>query len=404
MDADDRAGTSPEHFDRLACGVLSAARAAARELEREPQDADRRTWALGKLAGQAQAMLGPGLPDHPPVGAAAQEGFVRTALALAVHVRAHSWSERDLGAVGVPGQEDVPHPGERRSADAFDVLGRLMLPHALPEGWTATLVTDLARGDKTLEVAVKVGKYILHPTFLALTDDATRIIGEALHNINVDRLHELTRALRHYASAAEPSHPASKAEPTQTLTYRCLGPAARSRRRRNPPTRSAASSIPVGRRPVEGRIPNRFPPTLRLRHLRSPRAIRALRPIRECEVFQEPQGSRAPPSRPPLPIQPPRGGLATRSRTQTSRKATSGISTRIPRPRSNLVWIRSWQSWRHAGKRCPTSWRPSPTWNRATSWTRGLSRTVRPSATASSSRARTSQDSRTAIRAPTRRV
>ena len=220
MDADDRSDPpqwstmSPEHLDQLACGVLRAARVAARALRENPPDPARRTWALGMLAGQTQAMLGPDLPDHPPVEAEAQEGFVHTALVLALHVRAHSWSERDLGAADVPGQDDVPHPGERRSADAFDVLGRLMLPHASPEGWTATLVTDLARGDKTLEAAVKLGKYVLHPTFLALTDDATRLVGEAWHNINVDRLQELTQSLRHHACAGPPL-PAS--EPTDAI-------------------------------------------------------------------------------------------------------------------------------------------------------------------------------------------
>ncbi|MGQ4385190.1 hypothetical protein [Streptomyces sp. SAS_270] len=214
MDAEDLpeprqwSTTSPEELDRLACGVLSAARDAARELRREPADAARRAWALGMLAGQTQAMLGPDLPDHPPVGIAAQEGFVHTALALAVHIRARSWSERDLGAASVPGQDAVPHPGEAGAADAFDVLGRLMLPHTSPEGWSATLVTDLARGNQRLEAAVKLGKYVLHPTFVALTDDVTRLIGEALHNLNVDRLQGLTRSLRHYASAAGPSHPA----------------------------------------------------------------------------------------------------------------------------------------------------------------------------------------------------
>ncbi|MEV2236340.1 hypothetical protein AB0H69_48490 [Streptomyces phaeochromogenes] len=219
MDANDHTGprewatTSPEHLDQLARGVLTAARDAARQLRRDPPDPARQAWALGKLAGQTQAMLGPAVPDDPPVGAAAQEGFVRTALALAVHVRAHSWAEKDLGPAGVPGRADVPHPGESRTADAFDVLGRLMLPHASPEGWTAALVTDLARGDKTLETAVKVGKYILHPTFLALTDDATRIIGEALHSRNVLRLQELTHQLYYYA-AAEPSHPAAEPVPS----------------------------------------------------------------------------------------------------------------------------------------------------------------------------------------------
>lgn len=136
--------TWPAELDRLARGVLRAARDAARELRRQPSDPARRTWALGILAGQTKAMLGPDMPDDPPLDTMAQEEFVRSSLALALHVRAHSWAEADLGAAGVRGQEDVPHPGESLAADAFDVLGRLLLPHTAPEGWTATLVTDLA--------------------------------------------------------------------------------------------------------------------------------------------------------------------------------------------------------------------------------------------------------------------
>lgn len=211
MEAGDRMGptqgrgASLGHLDRLARGVLRAAREAAREIDREPPEPERRAWALGKLAGQTQAMLGPVVPDHPPVEAAAQKAFVRTALALAVHVRAHSWAEADLGPLGVLGADDVPHPGERLAQDSFDVLGRLMLPNASAEGWTATLVTDLARGKPELETAVKLGKYVLHPTFLAFLNDATREIGVALHGINVRRLHELTHSLRHYATGAGPA-------------------------------------------------------------------------------------------------------------------------------------------------------------------------------------------------------
>jgi hypothetical protein len=210
VEADDRPGprwwstTSPAELDRLAQGVLRAARDAALELRREPPNPTRRTQALGILAGQTKAMLGPDIPDHPPLGTAAQEGFVRTSLALARHVRAHSWAEADLGAAGVPSQDDVPHPGERRAADAFDVLGRLMLPHASPEGWTATVVTDLACGDETLEAAVKLGKYILHPTILRIVDDATHVTGEALHDLNVLALEELAQSLWAYAWDLDP--------------------------------------------------------------------------------------------------------------------------------------------------------------------------------------------------------
>ncbi|WP_158778736.1 hypothetical protein [Streptomyces cellulosae] len=105
-------------------------------------------------------------------------------------------------------------------ANAFDAAGRMMLPHASPEGWAATVATDLARGDKTLETAVKVGKYILHPTPLALADDATRIVGEALHDLNVRRLQELAHSLRCYASATGPSHPVAGTVPAIDVPVR----------------------------------------------------------------------------------------------------------------------------------------------------------------------------------------
>ncbi|MGJ5797551.1 hypothetical protein ACSCCL_43395, partial [Streptomyces griseorubiginosus] len=138
------------------------------------------------------------------MGTVAQEEFVRTALALSLHVQAHNWADKDLGAAGVPGRADVPHAGERGAANTFDVLGRLMLPESSPEGWTATLVTDLAQGDPPLEAAVKLGKYVLHPTFLTLANDVSKLVGEALHNINLDRLEELTDSLRDCANGTTP--------------------------------------------------------------------------------------------------------------------------------------------------------------------------------------------------------
>ncbi|MEX1659165.1 hypothetical protein ABZ960_39425 [Streptomyces pseudovenezuelae] len=38
--------------------------------------------------------------------------------------------------------------GECQTDDAFFVVGRLLLPHFSPDGWTAALVTDLSCGDK----------------------------------------------------------------------------------------------------------------------------------------------------------------------------------------------------------------------------------------------------------------
>ncbi|MDQ1034332.1 hypothetical protein QFZ75_000748 [Streptomyces sp. V3I8] len=116
MNADDHARpqwatTAPAELDRMALRVLRAARDAARELRQDPPDQARRTCALDLLAGQTQAMLGPDLPDCPPAGIAAQEIFVHSALALAVHARAHSWAEADLGADGVRGQDGIPRRG-----------------------------------------------------------------------------------------------------------------------------------------------------------------------------------------------------------------------------------------------------------------------------------------------------
>lgn len=189
-------------LDQLAKGLLDAARGAARQMRRVPPDPVRQGETWGHLAKYARAMLGCDLPAWPPADAAAQEECIRTSVELAVHVRAHCWKDKDLLG-GVAGQPAVPLEGERWAADVFDVLGRLMLPHATPQGWTATLVTDLAAGDKKLEAAVKLGKYVLHPTFLAITDDLTRMMGEALSNIKVQRLYGLTNSLRRLGGAPE---------------------------------------------------------------------------------------------------------------------------------------------------------------------------------------------------------
>ncbi|WP_369263515.1 hypothetical protein [Streptomyces sp. R35] len=224
MSADDQTGPSQwgaaslEHFEQLARGVLRAAREAERELRRTSPDPEQPTWALAVLAGQAQAMLGHDGPAHPPVGAAAQEEFVCTSVKLAVDALSHRWAEADLGLAGVAGQADAPHLGERETADAFDVLGRLMLPNSTPEGWTAAVLTDLARGDETWEAVVKVGKYILHPTFLAFADDATRVVGEAVHNLNVRHLRARAHLLRDHMGASKPCRPA--AEPTLAVKER----------------------------------------------------------------------------------------------------------------------------------------------------------------------------------------
>ncbi|EDY55684.1 MULTISPECIES: hypothetical protein [Streptomyces] len=264
MNTDDPTGpnqwaaTSLEHFDQLARGVLRAARDATRELRRRSPDQQRLTWALGVLAGQTHAMLDLDRPAHPPVGAAAQRKFVCSSLQLAVHALAHRWTKADLGLAG---QAEVPHLGERQAADAFDVLGRLMLPHASSEGWAATICTDLARGDEKWEVAVKLGKYILHPTFLTLADDATRVVGKAVHNISVDRLQELADSVRNFAGAAEPSHPAT--EPTTAFE----GPAPEPNPT-NPP-------MPIEKRTKRRMFEPASRPKTRRRNLEPPRRLRS---------------------------------------------------------------------------------------------------------------------------------
>ncbi|MCT9089907.1 hypothetical protein N4G70_13645 [Streptomyces sp. ASQP_92] len=213
-----------------------------------------------------------------PVGLAAEEELVRNSLKLALHVRAHSWAAADLGPLGVRGRSDVQqldvrhlgerpsgaqhsgdqysgvqHSGEVQMADAIDVLGRLMLPNAAPAGWAATLVTDLARGDKTLEAGVKLGKYAFHPTFLALADDASRIVGEAVHHIHVHRLHELVDVVRDCVGIAQ--HPAPEVELTSAadLATKGLEPPAPSitpsRVRRGPGRRRRVTGRKGGRAP-----------------------------------------------------------------------------------------------------------------------------------------------------------
>ncbi|MFE9406571.1 hypothetical protein ACFYNY_33240 [Streptomyces sp. NPDC006530] len=192
---------------------------------------------MGHSAPTASGPTGvPGRAPVDPFGLAAEEELVRNSLKLALHVRAHSWAAADLGPLGVRGRSDVQqldvrhlgerpsgeqHSGEAQMADAIDVLGRLMLPNAAPAGWAATLVTDLARGDKTLEAGVRLGKYAFHPTFLALADDASRIVGEAVHHIHVHRLHELVDVVRDCVGIAQ--HPAPEVELTSAADLATKG-------------------------------------------------------------------------------------------------------------------------------------------------------------------------------------
>ncbi|MFD0068911.1 hypothetical protein [Streptomyces sp. NPDC127574] len=219
MDADDSRGlppwstTSPEQLHRVAREMFSAAVIARRELGRTPSDPNRRALAFDRLARETQAVLGPVLPDCQAIGTADQMAFVRAAIQFAGHVISHKWTEADLGGPSIPGREEEAHDGERGTAAVFDVAGRLQLPHASAEGWAAAIATDAARGDRSLEAAVKVAKYVLHPTPLALADDATRVLGEGVHGMNVRRLQELALTLRDHATATEPSRPSAAPEP-----------------------------------------------------------------------------------------------------------------------------------------------------------------------------------------------
>ncbi|MEU2065005.1 hypothetical protein [Streptomyces sp. NPDC013455] len=174
--------------------LLRAARKAAAIL-RTQCPAEERAEKVSKVVSQAAKLLG--LPPGPvPGDAASQEKLVKAAGELAVLLRAYNWADSDITVTALDDDIVRPHIGERGAADGFDALGKLILPEASPEGWASELVTSSAKGNPTLEAAVKFGKYLLHPTPLLVLDDFTKIVGQAVHSLNVIRLDTCVSDLR----------------------------------------------------------------------------------------------------------------------------------------------------------------------------------------------------------------
>ncbi|WP_329414096.1 hypothetical protein OG802_25805 [Streptomyces sp. NBC_00704] len=171
--------------------VLRTARVAARLLDRRPNPDESGHAELDDQVHDlwtAVAELLPGLPDPGPLDTAHQQELIRCAGELAVLLRAYNWGDEELTPEAVDEVVRTENAGETGAADGFDALGKLILPHASPQGWAAELVTRAAEGNETLERAVKLGKYLLHPTALLILDDVTEIIGQAVYSLHVKKL------------------------------------------------------------------------------------------------------------------------------------------------------------------------------------------------------------------------
>lgn len=169
-----------------ALSLLRTAREAARLLD-DPQRKPVREQKVRELRVTTAKLLG--LPfASVPLDAARQKKLVTHAGELAVLLRAYNWGEQDLALEDVQKAVGPEHVGERGAADGFDALGKLVLPTASPEGWAGELAARAAEGNEYLERAVKLGKYLLHPTPLLILDDLTKIVGQAVHSLNVRKL------------------------------------------------------------------------------------------------------------------------------------------------------------------------------------------------------------------------
>lgn len=172
--------------ERRALQLLRTARDAARLLD-DPHKAVELAEKVAELWGTLAELLN--LPRDPvPLSATHQACLIENAAELAVLLRAYNWADEDLATGAVTETLGTEHVGERGAADGFDALGKLFLPEGPAESWAAELVTQAANGNRTMERAVKFGKYVLHPTPLLVLDDITRIVGQAVHSLNVEKL------------------------------------------------------------------------------------------------------------------------------------------------------------------------------------------------------------------------
>ncbi|MFI1507331.1 hypothetical protein [Streptomyces sp. NPDC020597] len=166
--------------------LLRTAREAARLLDDPQRNAarERKVWELQRATAE---LLGLPLASV-PLDTVQQKKLVTHAGELAVLLRAYNWGEQDLALAAVQNAVGRENVGERGAADGFDALGKLVLPTASPEGWAGELAARAAEGNEYLERAVKLGKYLLHPTPLLILDDLTEIVGQAVHSLNVRKL------------------------------------------------------------------------------------------------------------------------------------------------------------------------------------------------------------------------
>ncbi|WP_406455709.1 hypothetical protein OH768_20695 [Streptomyces sp. NBC_01622] len=137
--------------------------------------------------------------------------------ALTVELRSQHFAPETLQEVfsGPPGQSETPpgasrvHAGEKAVALAFEVASYVSLREAGPEAWARKGASVTARGSgKDIEAAVKIAQYLLGPSPVSMANDVTKMLGEAVANINKQRLQrcaaEVARAVAAYESSLKP--------------------------------------------------------------------------------------------------------------------------------------------------------------------------------------------------------
>jgi hypothetical protein len=180
---------------RRAYQLLRAVREAIAALRAQCPSEERVKMTVNEVCRQTARMLGLS-PGPAPSDAASQEELVKTAGKMAGALRAYNWADDDIAATDASTTAQAPHVGESGAAQGFDVAGKLILPHASAEGWASELCTSVAKGDAKLELTVKVGKYLLHPTPLLILDDLTQMCGRAIYSSHVNELSTYVSNLR----------------------------------------------------------------------------------------------------------------------------------------------------------------------------------------------------------------
>jgi len=174
--------------------------------------------------------------DMSPRRTAGQDGFRNSLLqqvrTLTTELRSQKFAPETLqkvfsGPPGYAGEDEVPpgrstaRPGEKAVALAFEIASYVSLRDAGPEPWAHKGASVAAHSSgKDIEAAVKVAQYLLWPSPVTMANDVTKMLGDAVANINEQRLRrcvdEVARAVAAYDSSPRTEDASSLEKPLES--------------------------------------------------------------------------------------------------------------------------------------------------------------------------------------------